>query len=46
VTAGEDIVEAIPFVLSNPAGATYTASGYAYDVAINGLPFFLSVYRV
>jgi hypothetical protein len=42
VTAGEDIVEAIPFVLSNPAGATYTASGYAYDVAINGLPFFIA----
>jgi len=40
--AGEDIVEAIPFVLSNPAGATYTASGYAYDVAINGLPFFIA----
>jgi hypothetical protein len=42
VTAGDDIVEAIPFVLSNPAGATYTASGYAYDVAINGLPFFIA----
>jgi hypothetical protein len=42
VTAGEDIVEGIPFVLSNPAGATYTASGYAYDVAINGLPFFIA----
>ncbi len=42
MTAGEDIVEAIPFVLSNPAGATYTASGYAYDVAINGLPFFIA----
>jgi hypothetical protein len=42
VTAGEDIVEGIPYVLSNPAGATYTASGYAYDVAINGLPFFIA----
>ena len=40
--AGEDIVEGIPYVLSNPAGATYTASGYAYDVAINGLPFFIA----
>jgi hypothetical protein len=39
---GDDITEAIPFVLSNPAGATYTASGYAYDVAINGLPFFIA----
>jgi len=28
--------------LSNPEGATYTASGYAYDVAINGLPFFIA----
>jgi hypothetical protein len=41
-TPGQDIVEAIPYVLSNPAGATYTASGYAYDVAINGLPFFIA----
>jgi hypothetical protein len=32
----------LPFVLSNPSGATYTASGYAYDVAINGLPFFIA----
>jgi hypothetical protein len=39
---GDDITEAIPYVLSNPAGATYTASGYAYDVAINGLPFFIA----
>ena len=42
MTTGEDIVEGIPYVLSNPAGATYTASGYAYDVAINGLPFFIA----
>ena len=39
---GDDITEGIPFVLSNPQGATYTASGYAYDVAINGLPFFIA----
>jgi len=39
---GDDITEGIPFVLSNPEGATYTASGYAYDVAINGLPFFIA----
>jgi hypothetical protein len=39
---GDDITEGIPYVLSNPAGATYTASGYAYDVAINGLPFFIA----
>jgi hypothetical protein len=39
---GDDITEGIPLVLSNPEGATYTASGYAYDVAINGLPFFIA----
>ena len=39
---GDDISEGLPFVLSNPSGATYTASGYAYDVAINGLPFFIA----
>jgi len=39
---GDDITEGIPFILSNPEGATYTASGYAYDVAINGLPFFIA----
>jgi len=37
-----DITEAIPYVLSNPAGSTnYSATGEAYDVAIGGLPFFL-----
>jgi hypothetical protein len=39
---GDDISEGLPFVLSNPSGATYTASGYAYDVAINGQPFFIA----
>jgi len=39
---GDDISEGLPFVLSNPTGSTYTASGYAYDVAINGLPFFIA----
>ena len=39
---GDDITEGIPYVLSNPAGATnYSATGEAYDVAIAGLPFFL-----
>ena len=37
-----DIAEGLPLTLSNPAGATYTPSGYAYDVAIAGLPFFIS----
>ena len=40
---GDDITEAIPYVLSNPQGsATYSANGEAYDVAINGLPFFIN----
>jgi hypothetical protein len=40
---GDDITEGIPFVLSNPSGsATYQASGESYDIAINGLPFFLN----
>jgi hypothetical protein len=39
---GSDISEGLPLTLSNPAGATYTPSGYAYDVAIAGLPFFIS----
>jgi len=40
---GDDITEGIPNVLSNPSGsATYQASNEAYDIAINGLPFFLN----
>jgi hypothetical protein len=40
---GDDITEGIPYVLSNPSGsATYQASNEAYDIAINGLPFFLN----
>jgi hypothetical protein len=40
---GEDITEGIPYPLSNPAGSTnYIATGYAYDIAIAGLPFFIS----
>ena len=40
---GDDISEGMPYVLSNPAGSTtYTATGYAYDIAIAGLPFFIS----
>ena len=39
---GDDITEAIPYVLSNPAGSTtYSLTGEAYDVAIAGNPFFL-----
>jgi hypothetical protein len=39
---GDDITEGIPYVLSNPSGATnYSATGEAYDVAIAGLPFFI-----
>jgi hypothetical protein len=37
-----DITEGIPYVLSNPSGATtFTSTGEAYDIAIGGLPFFL-----
>jgi len=40
---GDDITEGIPYPLSNPAGAiNYQLTGAAYDVAINGLPFFLA----
>lgn len=39
---GDDISEGIPYVLSNPAGATnFTSTGEAYDIAIAGLPFFI-----
>jgi hypothetical protein len=39
---GDDITEGIPYVLSNPIGATnYSSTGEAYDIAIAGLPFFL-----
>ena len=40
---GSDISERLPSVLSNPAGSTtYTPTGYAYDIAIAGLPFFIT----
>ena len=40
---GDDVTEGLSYVLSNPAGSTnYTATGYAYDIAIAGLPFFIS----
>ena len=38
---GSDITEGIPYNLSNPSGTIYTTTGEAYDVAINGLPFFI-----
>jgi hypothetical protein len=42
VAYGDDITEGIPYVLSNPVGATnFSSTGEAYDVAIAGLPFFL-----
>lgn len=38
---GDDITEAIPYTLSNPSTTPiYTPTGVAYDMAINGLPFF------
>ena len=40
---GSDISERIPVLLSNPAGSTtYTPTGYSYDIAIAGLPFFIT----
>ena len=40
---GDDITEGLSYVLSNPAGATnFTSTGEAYDIAIAGLPFFIS----
>jgi hypothetical protein len=42
VPYASDIAEGLPLTLSNPAGATYTPSGYAYDIAIAGQPFFLA----
>ena len=39
---GDDISEGLPLTLSNPSGVTYTPSGYAYDVALAGQPFFIS----
>jgi hypothetical protein len=40
---GDDITEGIPYVLSNPVGAVnFSSTGEAYDIAINGLPFFIN----
>lgn len=40
---GDDITDAIPYPLSNPAGSqTYAGTGVAYDVSFGGLPFFLT----
>jgi hypothetical protein len=40
---GSDITDAIPYVLSNPAGATnFSATGVGYDMAIAGQPFFIA----
>ena len=40
---GSDITEPIVYPLSNPGTSTnYIADGYAYDIAIAGLPFFIS----
>ena len=39
---GDDITEAIPYVLSNPAANSgFSGSTVAYDIAIAGQPFFL-----
>jgi hypothetical protein len=37
-----DITEGLPYVLSNPSAIrTYALTGAAYDISINGLPFFI-----
>ena len=39
---GDDITEGIPFPLSNPNSVkTYQVTGAAYDLSVNGLPFFV-----
>ena len=39
---GDDITESIPFPLSNPNSVkTYQVTGAAYDLSVNGLPFFV-----
>ena len=39
---GDDITEGIPFPLSNPNSLkTYQVTGSAYDLSVNGLPFFI-----
>jgi hypothetical protein len=43
VAYGDDITEAIPYVLSNPVGAiSYSSNAESYDIAINDMPFFLN----
>jgi len=40
---GDDITDAIPYPLSNPAGTqSYAGTTVAYDVSFGGLPFFLT----
>ena len=41
---GDDITEAIPYVLSNPVGTVnYSASAESYDISINDMAFFLNI---
>ncbi len=40
---GDDITEGLPYVLSNPvATISYGGGGGKYDIAVNGVPFFLA----
>ncbi len=40
---GDDITEGLPYVLSNPSTVLgYSPTAEAYDISVNGLPFFLS----
>lgn len=39
---GDDVTEGLPYNLSNPGAArTYQLTGEAYDVSLNGLPFYI-----
>ena len=40
---GSDITEGLPYNLSNPVTKiSYTGTGESYDIALNGLPFFIN----
>lgn len=40
---GDDFTESLPYDLSNPQSSQFTNSSEIYDVAINGLPFFMAI---
>lgn len=40
---GSDIVERLPYTLSNPRSESFSNSGELYDIALDGQPFFLAI---